>query len=347
MVYATVITTDGAIGEVQIPAKTTDVLEWVRKKYKRPGMQFQGKLQHPSKENCQLYLFACIASEDDDINQHMLPSPFDEEEYVGNIVVLQSDDGEDENHKSNASEYINLRSQEYETIYSEFDFEKEDDEASYFEKDEEDENAAEMDDDQPYVEEDVTNQRQAYVVKPIQIQSKNVFVDTAIRNKVIENFTELIENNEIAKQLEESILHLVADECIRAGIEIDWGNRIFWNMYRSRAISFYENLRGDNSYVKNEESWLEKLRSGEINPKQFTDLGAVDLCPARWKSAIEKIIETEKKLYAKNENASIFMWCSGCKKKNKCDYYQMQTRSADEPMTTFVTCLECDKHWKF
>jgi DNA-directed RNA polymerase subunit M/transcription elongation factor TFIIS len=186
-----------------------------------------------------------------------------------------------------------------------------------------------------------------YVVKPIQTESKNVFVDTAIRDKVVENFTELIKNNEIAKQLEESILHVVADECIRAGIEIDWGNRIFWNMYRSRAISFYENLREEGSYVENKENWLQKLKSGEINPKQYTDLGAVDLCPSRWKSAIEKIIETEKKLYAKNENASIFMWCSGCKKKVKCDYYQMQTRSADEPMTTFVTCLECDKHWKF
>ena len=41
------------------------------------------------------------------------------------------------------------------------------------------------------------------------------------------------------------------------------------------------------------------------------------------------------------------MWCSGCKKKSKCDYYQMQTRSADEPMTTFMTCLECDRRWKF
>jgi transcription elongation factor S-II len=28
--------------------------------------------------------------------------------------------------------------------------------------------------------------------------------------------------------------------------------------------------------------------------------------------------------------------CSNCKKRN-CSYYQMQTRSADEPMTTFVT----------
>jgi transcription elongation factor S-II len=74
---------------------------------------------------------------------------------------------------------------------------------------------------------------------------------------------------------------------------------------------------------------------------------AIDMCPQRWKAAIEKIIEMEKKLYAKNTAASIFMWCSSCKKKAKCDYYQMQTRSADEPMTTFVTCLECDKKWKF
>jgi transcription elongation factor S-II len=26
---------------------------------------------------------------------------------------------------------------------------------------------------------------------------------------------------------------------------------------------------------------------------------------------------------------------------------QMQTRSADEPMTTFVTCVNCGNKWKF
>ena len=31
---------------------------------------------------------------------------------------------------------------------------------------------------------------------------------------------------------------------------------------------------------------------------------------------------------------------------NKCTYYQLQTRSADEPMTTFVTCLQCGCRWK-
>ncbi len=38
--------------------------------------------------------------------------------------------------------------------------------------------------------------------------------------------------------------------------------------------------------------------------------------------------------------------CGKCKQR-KCQYYQMQTRSADEPMTTFVTCTVCGNRWKF
>jgi len=38
--------------------------------------------------------------------------------------------------------------------------------------------------------------------------------------------------------------------------------------------------------------------------------------------------------------------CGKCGKKN-CTYNQIQTRSADEPMTTFVLCNECGNRWKF
>jgi len=38
--------------------------------------------------------------------------------------------------------------------------------------------------------------------------------------------------------------------------------------------------------------------------------------------------------------------CGKCKK-NNCTYNQLQTRSADEPMTTFVMCNECGHRWKF
>ena len=37
--------------------------------------------------------------------------------------------------------------------------------------------------------------------------------------------------------------------------------------------------------------------------------------------------------------------CSKCKSK-KTTYYSLQTRSADEPMTNFITCTNCDNRWK-
>ena len=37
--------------------------------------------------------------------------------------------------------------------------------------------------------------------------------------------------------------------------------------------------------------------------------------------------------------------CPKCHKR-KVTYYQMQTRSADEPMTNFITCLYCNNRWK-
>ena len=47
----------------------------------------------------------------------------------------------------------------------------------------------------------------------------------------------------------------------------------------------------------------------------------------------------------KGQGTAMFK-CGKCKERN-CTYYQMQTRSADEPMTTFVTCLSCNNRWKF
>ena len=48
---------------------------------------------------------------------------------------------------------------------------------------------------------------------------------------------------------------------------------------------------------------------------------------------------------AKEEDYSGLFKCGKCKGV-KTTYYQMQTRSADEPMTTYVTCKTCGNRWK-
>ena len=337
MVNGIVISANGTIGDIQIPAKTTDILEWIRKKYKNTQIQFQGKIQDPVKQSNWLSIFASTNGDEDQINQHMLPSPFDEESYTGQIVILASESDEQDEYDTNISAYVNLKSEDYETIYQEWTFANDEVEDEILDNDEDTELVVEEEEE----EEEEPSREPIHVIRPVQSHSKNVFIECAIRDKVIENFGEFLDET-TCKHLEEAILHVVCEQAIKENIDVDWNNRVFWNMYRSRAISFYEYCRSPGN-----ENWLEKVRTYEITCRQFAEMTAVDLCPSRWKDSIEKIIESEKKLYAKNENGSIFMPCSGCKKRTKCDYYQMQTRSADEPMTTFVTCLECDRRWKF
>ena len=68
--------------------------------------------------------------------------------------------------------------------------------------------------------------------------------------------------------------------------------------------------------------------------------------PEKWKTLIEnKKIRDENKYIPKIEASTDDFTCGKCKS-TKCTYYQLQTRSADEPMTTFVTCLDCGNRFK-
>lgn len=58
----------------------------------------------------------------------------------------------------------------------------------------------------------------------------------------------------------------------------------------------------------------------------------------------EPIINKKNKNKLKQYYTEAFK-CFKCKQ-NKCTYYEKQTRSADEPMTLFITCTYCDNKWK-
>jgi DNA-directed RNA polymerase subunit M/transcription elongation factor TFIIS len=64
---------------------------------------------------------------------------------------------------------------------------------------------------------------------------------------------------------------------------------------------------------------------------------------------IEEASEDERRISellstAKKERASGFLVCRNCRSTH-VDVDQMQTRSADEPMTLFALCLECGNRW--
>jgi transcription elongation factor S-II len=97
--------------------------------------------------------------------------------------------------------------------------------------------------------------------------------------------------------------------------------------------------------MKNE-NVLKRIKSNAIKPHELSFMTHQELKPSRWQYLIDEKMKRDKAKYEMNVDAATDTFtCRKCKN-NKCSYYQMQTRSADEPMTTFVSCLTCGNRWK-
>ena len=105
-----------------------------------------------------------------------------------------------------------------------------------------------------------------------------------------------------------------------------------------RLRSIYLNLKNDNL--------LQQIMNNEVTPQQLAFMTHQEMNPDRWKILIENKIKRDDSKFNTNLEASTDMFtCKRCKSK-RCTYYELQTRSADEPATIFVTCLDCGKNMK-
>jgi len=88
---------------------------------------------------------------------------------------------------------------------------------------------------------------------------------------------------------------------------------------------------------------------GDISPERFVVMTDVELASDAQR-ARDKELERENMLKAQvpmaQRSISDSLQCGKCKEK-KVSYSQAQTRSADEPMTTFCECTVCGNRWKF
>jgi len=71
-----------------------------------------------------------------------------------------------------------------------------------------------------------------------------------------------------------------------------------------------------------------------------------ELFPEHSKQFLDEKFKREKLMYEeKQESMTDQFKCGRCKQR-KCTYYELQTRSADEGMTIFITCLNCGWRWR-
>ena len=91
---------------------------------------------------------------------------------------------------------------------------------------------------------------------------------------------------------------------------------------------------------------LDKLIKNPELCKEISFKSEQELYPEIWKDITEeKKTHLDNKYFPKIKASTDKFKCGKCKSK-ECTYYQLQTRSADEPMTTFVTCITCGNRWK-
>jgi len=93
----------------------------------------------------------------------------------------------------------------------------------------------------------------------------------------------------------------------------------------------------------------ENVLTGVVSPERFAKMTAEEMASKDMKSMRQKFTKEaigEHQMSTEGGTATDMFKCGKCGKKN-CTYTQVQTRSADEPMTTFVYCRECGNRWKF
>ena len=164
------------------------------------------------------------------------------------------------------------------------------------------------------------------------------------RTKVIKEFDDIINNNEISKRIEESIFNYVVNICQNKKIKTSFSNKYFSRYYLNKCISLYDNIN-PKSYIKNV-NLLTKIYNDEINIDKIAEYTPQQLYPEQWNKLIEKKNTQDENLYSKKAIPITDRFkCPKCYK-NECTYYQLQIRSADEPITTFITCINCNFFWK-
>lgn len=108
-------------------------------------------------------------------------------------------------------------------------------------------------------------------------------------------------------------------------------------VYRDKLFDIIVNLDTGNKQVNNK-NLKANILEGKIKPEVVAFMSPEQLHPKRWSELILKIKNREDK---ENNMATTDLYkCKKCKER-KCKVTQLQTRSSDEPVTTFVTCLVC------
>ena len=166
-----------------------------------------------------------------------------------------------------------------------------------------------------------------------------------------------------AKNIEKAAWLWAVDETKKNNEKAAFENKLLRWRYKQKVVQLMRELtrnpvvactltpRGDGVKLVCEvqPQLVSRLLRKEVKSQDLPSMRAEQLQPdGLWSRAAFKLKEKEllmEKMRMKEEDYEGLFKCGRCKSK-KTTFFQMQTRSADEPMTTYVTCNGCGNRWK-
>ncbi len=141
-----------------------------------------------------------------------------------------------------------------------------------------------------------------------------------------------------AANLEIGVFNYAIGEATKLKLIKKWENPTFVTLYVNRLRTIYTNLQNQDL--------VKMLQTEEISAPTLAFMTHQEMNPEHWKDMIERKMKRDAAKYSTHVEAMTDMFvCKKCKSR-RCTYYELQTRSADEPSTIFISCVDCGKHWK-
>jgi transcription elongation factor S-II len=157
-------------------------------------------------------------------------------------------------------------------------------------------------------------------------------------------FLEEMFSKDAVVELEKSIFRASYQYAQQNYIARNWKAESFCEVYRQILRTVLSNIH-PQSPVKNSRL-LTRVEEGEFPLSAIPFMSAFEMFPEHWFLLKDKLLQREQKILEGNKSRATDQFkCRRCQKR-ECTYYELQTRSADEPMTIFITCLNCGKEWR-